>query len=285
MIFMSDEQNTPVPVGTGQTQSGTQTPQPQTPQPPLSGGQTDSGPIRQAQGKQAGMTQGQGTQTPQPQTPQPPLSGGQGADSGQAGMTPVPFGTGQAQSASHQSLRSDAGQGTQTPQPQTPLNPPLARGEEKNEGQQGQTLTASKGSDPVTTDPVATGSTGAQTTEEEKFEIPEVVSEKYPDLIPLVKGSAAMDHGEKQYWFSLLPVMTEPQVEKLRDILTRERERMGKIDQRYNEEMNLLQQKKLDEWKAYRRQKDTEARKEKEEQTKQAEQKEEVATLEELEKA
>jgi hypothetical protein len=53
------------------------------------------------------------------------------------------------------------------------------------------------------------------------------------ELVILVMQSKSMDDGERQYWFNLYDVMTAEQVEKLRDILKREKIRLAEIDKKY----------------------------------------------------
>ncbi len=51
--------------------------------------------------------------------------------------------------------------------------------------------------------------------------IPDAARERYPELIPKIIESTAMkDDDERNYWFSVLPIMTDKQVDELRDILS-----------------------------------------------------------------
>jgi hypothetical protein len=67
----------------------------------------------------------------------------------------------------------------------------------------------------------------------EGFTIPEPMINKDPQLIELVIRSESMKDDERQYWFNLSEVMNTEQVEKLRDILVRERIRLTEIDHKY----------------------------------------------------
>ncbi len=58
--------------------------------------------------------------------------------------------------------------------------------------------------------------------------IPDEVKEKYPELIPQILASRSMDDDERNYWFSVLPIMTDEQVAELRDILDTEQKRLKK---------------------------------------------------------
>ena len=66
------------------------------------------------------------------------------------------------------------------------------------------------------------------------FKIPEKLMQGDPELIDLIIRSESMNDSERQYWFNLTEVMNAQQVEKLRDILTRERQKLADIDAKYN---------------------------------------------------
>jgi len=66
------------------------------------------------------------------------------------------------------------------------------------------------------------------------FKIPEKLLQNDPALVDLIMRSESMNDSERQYWFNLTEVMNEQQVEKLRDILTRERQKLAEIDAKYN---------------------------------------------------
>ena len=53
-------------------------------------------------------------------------------------------------------------------------------------------------------------------------------------MIDLIIRSESMNDSERQYWFNLTEVMNAQQVDKLRDILTRERQKLAEIDAKYN---------------------------------------------------
>ncbi|MCX6823147.1 MAG: hypothetical protein NTX91_04115 [candidate division SR1 bacterium] len=68
------------------------------------------------------------------------------------------------------------------------------------------------------------------------FTIPDKFLESMPDLIVLVLNSKSMDsQEEKQSWFNLLPMMNEEQITKLRDILTREKQKLEEIETKYEQ--------------------------------------------------
>lgn len=71
------------------------------------------------------------------------------------------------------------------------------------------------------------------------FILPQGLLEKDAELVELILRSEAMDDAERQYWFNLTDVMTPEQVEKLRDILTRERQKLAEIYKKYGKEMPM----------------------------------------------
>lgn len=73
-----------------------------------------------------------------------------------------------------------------------------------------------------------------------QFDIPQFVKDHYPDLIPLTIESESMNDDERQYWFSILPIMTDEQVQKLREILLNEREQLRKLDEDYAKELKKI---------------------------------------------
>jgi hypothetical protein len=65
---------------------------------------------------------------------------------------------------------------------------------------------------------------------------------QYSDLVVLILNSKSLsDNTEKQNWFNLLTIMNEEQILKLKEILTREKEKLEEINQKYakkQEEIN-----------------------------------------------
>mgnify|MGYP000748144543 CR=1 FL=1 len=66
------------------------------------------------------------------------------------------------------------------------------------------------------------------TTDATKIKIPPAVKENFPDLIPQILASPSMDDEERNYWFSVLPIMSPEQVAELRDILASEQKNRNK---------------------------------------------------------
>jgi hypothetical protein len=53
-------------------------------------------------------------------------------------------------------------------------------------------------------------------------------------LLQLIMESESMKDEERQYWFNLTEIMTTEQIEKLRTILVREKQKLAEIDAKYN---------------------------------------------------
>lgn len=78
-----------------------------------------------------------------------------------------------------------------------------------------------------------------------KYEIAEEFTIQMPDLIELVLRSRSIDKLEdKQWWFSLLPLMNDDQILRLREILTKEKIKLAEIEEKY-------ESKKIDIKKKY----------------------------------
>ncbi len=67
------------------------------------------------------------------------------------------------------------------------------------------------------------------------FSVPEKLIKKDSPLVQLILESESMDDGERQYWFNLSEVMNSEQVEKLRDILVREKQKLAEIEAKYSQ--------------------------------------------------
>ncbi len=84
-----------------------------------------------------------------------------------------------------------------------------------------------------------------------KFNIPDDFLEHEPDLVVLILNSRSLaNNNEKQSWFNLIPIMNEEQINKLRDILTKERDKIAEIEAKYEkrkEEIKNTYQTRFDE--------------------------------------
>lgn len=77
-----------------------------------------------------------------------------------------------------------------------------------------------------------------------EFSIPETFLATESGLIQLILESKSLaEHGEKQNRFNLLPIMSGEQIEKLRDILTREKQKLEEINQKYAQKQAEINQR------------------------------------------
>ena len=79
---------------------------------------------------------------------------------------------------------------------------------------------------------------------EDKYIIPALIRQKFPDLIKLIYETESMNEEEREYWLQIMPIMTEEQISKFRDILVNEKSQLRKLDQDYNNEMSRIQNNK-----------------------------------------
>lgn len=85
---------------------------------------------------------------------------------------------------------------------------------------------------------------------EAKYIVPNLIREKFPDLVKLIYETESMNAEEREYWMQIMPIMTEGQIVKFRDILVNEKTELAKLDQDYKNEMDKLSQgrpKEIDE--------------------------------------
>lgn len=82
-----------------------------------------------------------------------------------------------------------------------------------------------------------------------KFDIPDGALELHKPLVELVLLTDSMNDDERQYWFHIMPIMTDDQVNKLRTILVDEQRKLAKLNEDYNENITTLNEKFLQEWK------------------------------------
>ena len=81
------------------------------------------------------------------------------------------------------------------------------------------------------------------------YTIPDKFLESMPDLIVLVLNSKSMDNQEeKQSWFNLLPMMNDEQITKLRDILTREKQKLEEIENKYEQKKDDIKTQMVQKW-------------------------------------
>ena len=83
------------------------------------------------------------------------------------------------------------------------------------------------------------------------FYVNDELEAQYPELIKLVLHTESMDDEERQYWFDLLPTMNPQQINRLFEILDTERKKLQELENKYQEEIKLLNEKHLIEWQDY----------------------------------
>ena len=85
-------------------------------------------------------------------------------------------------------------------------------------------------------------------TQTQNFQISEELQAKYPELIELIIKTESMDDDERQYWFDIMPSMTDAQIDRLFDILETERRKLQELEVKYQKEIKALNEKHLIEW-------------------------------------
>lgn len=80
------------------------------------------------------------------------------------------------------------------------------------------------------------------------FQVNDEIQAKYPDLIKLIIATESMDNDERQYWFDIMPSMTDEQIDRLYDILDTERKKLEDLEVKYQKEIKALNEKHLIEW-------------------------------------
>lgn len=76
------------------------------------------------------------------------------------------------------------------------------------------------------------------------YNIPDDMLEDNADLVVLVLESKSIsDQKEKQSWFDLYSLMNQEQIDKLRDILTREKQKLAEIEARYQAKQEEIKRK------------------------------------------
>jgi len=83
------------------------------------------------------------------------------------------------------------------------------------------------------------------------FYIADEIQAQYPELIKLVLETESMDDEERQYWFDIMPLMTDEQIDRLFNILETERKKLEELELKYQEEIKLLNEKHLIEWQEF----------------------------------
>ena len=74
---------------------------------------------------------------------------------------------------------------------------------------------------------------------------------KYPELIKLILNTESMDDDERQYWFDIMPSMTDSQIDRLYNILETEKKKLEELEVKYQKEIKTLNEKHLIEWQEF----------------------------------
>lgn len=83
------------------------------------------------------------------------------------------------------------------------------------------------------------------------FTIADEILAKYDELIKMILATESMDNDERQYWFDIMPSMTDVQVDRLYTILDTERTKLHELETKYQEEIKDLNEKHLIEWQEF----------------------------------
>jgi hypothetical protein len=76
------------------------------------------------------------------------------------------------------------------------------------------------------------------------YNIPNDMLENNTDLVVLVLESKSINEPkEKQSWFDLYSLMNQDQIDKLRDILTREKQKLAEIEAKYQAKQDEIRKK------------------------------------------
>jgi Spy/CpxP family protein refolding chaperone len=67
----------------------------------------------------------------------------------------------------------------------------------------------------------------------------------------MILATESMDDDERQYWFDIMPSMTDSQIDRLFNILDTERKKLEELEVKYQEEIKDLNEKHLIEWQDF----------------------------------
>jgi len=83
------------------------------------------------------------------------------------------------------------------------------------------------------------------------FYISDEIQSQYSELIKMVLATESMDDDERQYWFDIMPSMTDSQIDRLFNILDTERKKLEELELKYQKEIKSLNEKHLIEWQEF----------------------------------
>ena len=75
---------------------------------------------------------------------------------------------------------------------------------------------------------------------EGKYIVPSLVRNKFSDLVKLIYETESMNQEEREYWLQIMPIMSEEQIVKFREILVNEKEQLARLDKEYQNEMSKI---------------------------------------------
>ena len=84
-----------------------------------------------------------------------------------------------------------------------------------------------------------------------QFVISDEIQAQYGELVDLILKTDSMDDNERQYWFDIMPSMTDEQVDRLYNILDTERKKLQELEEKYQQEIKQLNEKHLIEWQDF----------------------------------
>ena len=84
-----------------------------------------------------------------------------------------------------------------------------------------------------------------------KYIISDEMQAQYNELINLILETESMDDDEKQYWFDIMPSMTDDQIDRLFNILDTEKKKLEALEEKYQTEIKKLNEKHLIEWQEF----------------------------------
>ena len=83
------------------------------------------------------------------------------------------------------------------------------------------------------------------------FKVADETLAEYKELVDLIIATESMDDDERQYWFDILPSMTNEQVDRLYSILDTEKKKLENLEVKYQDEIKNLNEKHLIEWQEF----------------------------------
>ncbi len=83
------------------------------------------------------------------------------------------------------------------------------------------------------------------------FTVADETLAEYKELVDLILETESMDDDERQYWFDIMPSMTDEQVDRLYNILDTEKKKLEKLEEKYQDEIKNLNEKHLIEWQEF----------------------------------